>query len=207
MRPGAEAFRVSSTTGPWTSEDWQGELEALTRHVRLSFARATSRFAPPSEEGCRYFANCLLTYFLPTGKRTVESPKEKVVKHGRILLKHLEVERRSIERLNRVSSAFNFDGARQEADITLFHMDEAKRHLECLFNRLSSKRSPKNDWIRWLADLAQELWKETNGGQAPRSKKAEGPFCRLLLPVLKAIHLNPSPATIEAALRGLFGAP
>jgi hypothetical protein len=81
-------------------------------------------------------------------------------------------------------------------------MDEAKRHLEFLFKRLSPERRPKNDSIRWLAGLAQHLWKEANDGRAPRSKKAEGPICRLLLPVLEAIHLNPSAATIEAALRG-----
>jgi hypothetical protein len=69
MRPGAEPFRVANTTGPWPRDAWEGELKGLTRHVRLCFELATSKFEPPSEDGCGYFANCLLTYFLPNKEK------------------------------------------------------------------------------------------------------------------------------------------
>jgi hypothetical protein len=190
------------TVGPWTTEAWQEELEALTRHVKLCFEHATPRFVPPSEDGCRYFANCLMTYFLPLEKMRPGS-KEKAIKYGRTFLKHLARERETIELGLRVNIAFKLDDeARRQSESTLFHIQEAKRHLEYLFDLLSHKRSPKNDWIRWLADSAQDLWRETNAGQAPRSKKADGPICRLLLPVFKAIHRNPSPGTVKGALRG-----
>jgi hypothetical protein len=195
-------FRITSTVGPWTTEAWQEELGALTRHVKRCFEHATPRFVSPSEDGCRYFANCLMTYFLPGEKRPPGS-KEKAVKHGRTFLKHLAQERETIELGLRVNIAFKLDEeTRQKSESTLFHMREVEQHLEYLFDVLSPKRSPKNDWVRWLADLAQDLWRETNDGRAPRSKKADGPICRLLLPVLKAIHRNPSPRSIEAALRG-----
>jgi hypothetical protein len=202
MQGDVEAFRITTTTGPWTPEAWQEELEALTRHVKLCFEEATPLFAPPSEDSCRHFANYLLTYFLPEPEKRTLGSKEKAIKYGRTFLKHLAQEQ-EIAQLNlRLSIAVKSDAPRKEAEMILFHMEGAKRHLEYLFNELSPKRRPKNEPIRWLADLAQDLWRETNGGQAPRSKKADGPICRFLVPVLKAIHRNPSPATIAEALRG-----
>jgi hypothetical protein len=133
-RANTQEFRITSTVGPWTTEAWQEELEALTRHVKRCFDHATPRFVSPSEDGCRYFANCLMTYFLPGEKRPPGS-KEKAVKHGRTFLKHLAQERETIELGLRVNIAFKLDEeTRQKSESTLFHMREVEQHLEYLFD-------------------------------------------------------------------------
>lgn len=195
-----KTYRIA-TTGVWTSDAFQKELEALTRHVRLCFEEATTQFAPPSEGDCRHFANCLLTYFLPDKKSPLGSDK-KTIKYGKTFLKHLALERESVKLILRLPNAYVSGEARETAEITRFHMEEAERHVNYILDYLSPNKSSKNEPIRFLAGYAQDLWKKANAGRAPRSRKPNGPLCRLLLSVLQAINRNPRPATIIEALRG-----
>jgi hypothetical protein len=196
-----ETFHVTNIAGPWTSEAWEKQLESLTQHVKRCFAEAAPRFAPPNDDGCRHFANALLAYFLPSKKGPLTSEK-KAIKYGRTFLKHLAQSRESIKLGLRVAIARNYDEKRKEFESTLFHMKEVERHSEYLFDRLSPQRSSKNQSIRWLSNFAQHLWREANGGRAPRSKNADDPIVQLIVLVLTAIHREPIPATIAEALRG-----
>jgi len=162
--------------------------------VKRCFEEATALFAPPNEEGCRYFANCLLTYFLPGKKDRSPSSRDLIIKYGQAFLRHLDRELKASKILFYLASAS--DKAENEA--LLIRMEEVRRKVRFSIDYFSPK--PAQDPIRYLAELAQDLWKETNAGRSPISKTPDGPLCRFLDPVLDAIHSKKSPETISAIL-------
>jgi hypothetical protein len=196
-----ENFRVNNRTGNWTSEAWEEELEALTQHVRFWFQEATSRFKPPTEVGCRKFANHLMIYFHPREKGRPPSSRQLLNKYGRVFLKHLGKQRETIEEGILFSIFLRAIEKESELKDELLHVRETERHIKYLLGIYSSERSGKTDPIRLLADLAQELWKETNDGNVPTSKGVEGELCRLLDPVMEAFNQALSRETISAILR------
>ena len=82
----------------------------------------------------------------------------------------------------------------------LSRIDEAEKHLRSLIDEFAAK-PPRTEPIRFLGNLAQDLWAETNQGRFPRSYAPDGPLCRLMEPALTAISANRPRATISAVLR------
>src|ERR1043166_6472328 len=156
-----DGFRIATTTGPWTTEAWELELVALTLHVERCFAAATTKYTPPSQDGCLYFANCLLTYFLPSPKKDGIGSKEQTIKHANTFLKHLSQEGDHLKKRLQAATVFNNDAFNRTVEDQLLLFEKVKRDVKSSIEILSPKRSAKNDGVRFLGKLAQDLWKET----------------------------------------------
>ena len=186
---------------PWPDEVWREENDRLTEHVKRWFQEAVGRFAPPTEHGCRLFAYHLfsLACFADDKRR---SPRPVIV-HGKPFLKHLVSERRVMEMFRRLSKIYETDADRHNKnEALLFRVEEVEQHLKVLLDHFNERPHKKNDFIRFLGELAQELWAETNEGRSPRNKNEGGPLCRLLEPALTSIGRRCTQTTISAALRG-----
>jgi hypothetical protein len=191
-------FRV--TPGPWTPEAWAAELELTTKHVKLWFQEATSSFDPPTDEGCRFFAKSLIELGPPLISKS--DAQSLALKYGKLFLKHVTREQQVIVMVIRLSVIYGPDtDQREKYEDLLSRLEEVRQHLNVILEHLSA-RCGETEPIRFLGDLAKELWKETNQGRAPASVGPEGPLCRLLEPALTALSRYRRRATISEVLRG-----
>jgi hypothetical protein len=191
-------FRV--TPGPWTPEAWAAELELTTKHVKRWFQEATSSFEPPTDDGCRFFAQRLIELGPPLISKS--DAQNLALRYGKLFLKHVARERQVIGMVIRLGDIYgsNSDQSERYKDL-LFRLEEVRQNLNVILENLSARRG-ETEPIRFLGDLAKELWKETNQGRAPDSVGPEGPLCRLLEPALTALSRNRRRATISEVLRG-----
>jgi hypothetical protein len=197
-RPLVPNFRV--TPGPWTPEAWAAELELTTKHVKRWFQEATSSFEPPTDDGCRFFAQRLIELGPPLISKS--DAQNLALRYGKLFLKHVARERQEIEMVIRLSVIYGSDtDHREKYEDLLSRLQEVRQHLNVILEHLSA-RGGETEPIRFLGDLANELWKETNQGLAPDSVGHKGPLCRLLEPALTAVSRNRSRETISEVLRG-----
>jgi hypothetical protein len=186
---------------PWPDEVWREEFDRLTKHVKRWFQEADGSLAPPADHGCRLFANHLFT-FARFGDEQPVSQKP-VIKFGKPFLKHLASERRVMEISRRLSKICETDTDwRNQNEALLFRIEEVERHLKILVEHFEGHPHQKNDAIRCLAGLAQDLWTETNQGHAPTDDKPNGPLCRLLEPAVIAMGRSLTRRAISKILRG-----
>ena len=182
---------------------WLEEFTRLTQAVEEWFRQATSRFAVPSNDGCRMLATyVIMLRHLDKGQDT-PSGQTKIVRDGKRFLRSLAAEREQIERL--VSLTLQGRPRRQwllEQREILAQIDETHRHIVALLPALSPKPYPERDPIRLLAARAKEAWKEANGGRAPRSLNPDDPLCRFVVEALTAIGQQRSAAEVSEVLRG-----
>jgi hypothetical protein len=173
----------------------------LVPRVKQWFRKATSRFEPPTEDGCRLFAQHLHA-FGPPGFRREPDPANLAIKNGKQFLENIAQSRRVIEQLLRLATIYREDNsaANMKHKEMLCRINKVRRHLEVLFPYLSPDKPQEQ--IRFLAQLARELWAETNNGRAPRSKNPNHALCRLLEQALEAIGQDRKRASITEVLRG-----
>jgi hypothetical protein len=184
-------------------ELWLEEFTRFTQAAEEWFRQATSRFAVPSDDGCRMLATYLIMLSHRDKSQETPSGQTKIVRDGKRFLRSLAAEREQIEKL--VSLALQGRPARPwllEQREILAQIDETHRHIVALLPALSPKPYPERDPIRLLAARAQEAWKETNGGRAPRSPNPDDPLCRFVVAALTAIGQQRSAAEVSEVLRG-----
>jgi hypothetical protein len=125
------------------------------------------------------------------------------VKHGKAFLRSLAAEQKQIEWSIACASqgrpAIPWLREQQE---TLGRIDEAQNQISLLLPALSFDVDPDYEPIRLIAARAQEAWRETNGGRAPRSANAKDPLCRFVVMALTAIGEVRSAAEVAEVLRG-----
>ena len=186
-----------------TLEAWLEGPERLVPQVRQWFRDATSRFSPPTEDGCQFFAKHLHAIG-PAGYSSEPDPRKIAIKSGEEFLKNIAQQRCAIEQLLRLARFMQVDensAALVKPKDILFRMNEVQRHFEVLLPYLLPERGRPGEPIRALAQVARELWAETNDRKVPLWKNAHEPLCKLLEPALKAIGHPLARDTISKILR------
>jgi hypothetical protein len=186
-----------------TTDPWLEEFTRFTQAVEEWFRQATSRFAVPSNDGCRMLATYLIMLRRLDKGHDTRSGQTKIVRDGKRFLRSLAAEREQIEKL--ISLVSQGRPARPwllEQREILAQIDETHRHIVALLPALAQKPYPERDPIRLLAARAKEAWKEVNGGRAPRSYNPDDPLCRFVVAVLTAIGQQRSAAEVSEVLRG-----
>lgn len=191
-------FHFSS--GPWTQEAWDEQLGRATEEVRLWFEEATNQYAVPTAAGCRLFAECIFN-FSRFDDDAKPSSRELINKHSRVLLKHLNSERKIAENVLRLIRFERAQGAEKHEDF-LQDLDDIRKCLERVIDYLQLKDADRTEPIRFLGELAQELWAETNGGARPTSPRPDGPICKVLERALITMRRSLRRASISEVLRG-----
>jgi hypothetical protein len=187
------------------SEAWQTEQRVLAEQVDCWFRNATKRFDPPSHHGCELISFYLMLFQFcidPADNDKQADSRRKAFNYGNRFLDHIEPKRRELEA--QLCLAARGTPARpwlEEWKDLAFRIDEIRRHMKVLLPALSPKRDVREDPVRKFATLAQEAWAETNGGRAPRSKNADDPLVKFLVPALTAIGHGRTPAAISDILR------
>jgi hypothetical protein len=177
----------------------------LSEHARLSkevkeiFRQASDRYEAPTPAGCAMVAFYLMALSEPRKKQ-----RPKVARSGKAFRRDLEAERREIEWWVCVahSPEVKVFGRWLPQQRELLHrIDQTLQNIEWMLPRLVPQDSYR-DPIRQIAACAQQAWRETNNGRAPKSKKPDASLCCFVVAALRLIKQERSAETVSAVLRG-----
>lgn len=132
-------------------EVWVAEFETLVPQVEQWFRETTSQFTVPSDADCRTVAFYLMAIRYSVDSEPRDSRKE-TIRYGKLFLRHIEPERRRIEKMISAASRGTpyGDWLPQYQDI-LRRIDDIRGHMEVLFPALSPELDHKWDPIRKIA--------------------------------------------------------
>ncbi len=184
-------------------ESWLQGYAQLVPQVGRWFREATQQYAPPTIQGCSLFAQHLHVLG-PPGQSREPDPTRLAIKNAELFLRHIASKRSVLEQLLRLASIYSpsCPTAIEEHKQMLNRIREVERHFQVLLPYLSRERHDQDEPIRSLAQLARELWAETNNGQVPLWKKTDSPLCKLIEQALESIGQPLAKATISEILRG-----
>lgn len=142
-------------------------------------------------------------YLMALHQNPKRPKKPKVVASGEAFLRHLEAERREIAAM--VSLAHSpqmrvFGSWLPEQGELLDRVDQTLQNVEWMLPRLLPQDSYRDD-IRQVAACAQQAWRETNNGRAPKAKNPDDPLCRFVVAALRLIKHEYAADTVSAVLR------
>jgi hypothetical protein len=189
---------------PNDTEDWLEELEKLVPQVKRWFREATSKLTVPSDADCRAAAIYLIAFreSAKSANNEQRDSRKDAIRYGKLFLKHIEPERRRIEKMiSAASHGTPYGDWLPQYQDRLRRIEEIRGHMAVLLPALSPDLDHKWDPIRKLASIAQEAWERANNGRSPRSKNPDDPLCLFLVKALTAIGEGRSPAEITEVLR------
>jgi hypothetical protein len=184
----------------------EAQMDAtLSEHARLSkaveeiFRQASDRYEVPTPAGC-----AMVAMYLTACRENPKKPKPKLARSGKAFRRDLEAERREIEWwvcLARSPQVEVIGRWLPEQRELLDRINQTLQNIEWMLPRLMPQDSYR-DPIRLVAACAQQAWRGTNNGRAPKSKNPNAPLCVFVVAALRMIKQERAAETVSAVLRG-----
>jgi hypothetical protein len=177
----------------------RSERARLSKAVKEIFRQASDRYELPSSAGC-----AMVAFYLTSLRENPKKQSPKFARSAKAFRRDIEAERREIEWwicLARSPQVEVIGGWLPEQHQLLNRIDQTLQNIEWMLPRLMPQDSYR-DPIRQIAACAQQAWRETNNGRAPKSKNPDAPLCVFVAAALRLIKQERAAETVSAVLRG-----